>query len=90
VLLFCSILTVYFAFHAISGRHGLGARSRLIERSHTLEREIGGLEAVRSKLKRDVALLSPELPHPDMVEELARTVLGYVHPADAVLVRGKP
>lgn len=85
-MLICTALTAYFAFHAVSGRHGLSARSRLVERSHALEREIKGLEAVRLKLKRDVVLLAPDVPHPDMVEEIARTTLGYVQPGDKVLV----
>jgi cell division protein FtsB len=78
-------LTAYFAYHAINGRHGLETRKRLIERSSLLEFEVKSLEAVRAKLERDVALLSPDLPNPDMVEEIARDVLGFVHPSDRVL-----
>ncbi len=59
----------------------------MIERSDLVEFEIRSLEAVRSKLAHDVALLSPELPNPDLVEEIARDVLGYVHPDDRVLRR---
>jgi len=80
-------MTAYFAYHAISGRHGLEARSRLIERSTLLEFEIKSLEAVRAKLQRDVALLAPELPDPDIVEEIARDVLGFVHPDDRIVTR---
>lgn len=87
MLLLCLGLTAYFAYHAINGRHGLEARKRLIERSSLLEFEVKSLEAVRAKLERDVALLSPDLPNPDMVEEVARDVLGFVHPADRVLPR---
>jgi len=87
VLLLCLGMTAYFAYHAISGRHGLEARSRLIERSTLLEFEIKSLEAVRAKLQRDVALLAPELPDPDIVEEIARDVLGFVHPDDRVVTR---
>jgi cell division protein FtsB len=85
VLLLCLGLTAYFAHHAIYGRHGLEARSRLIERSALLEFEIKSLEAVRAKLARDVALLSPETPDPDMVDEIAREVLGFAHPDDSVV-----
>ena len=69
MLLLCLGLTAYFAYHAINGRHGLEARKILIERSSLLEFEIKSLEAVRAKLERDVALLAPDLPDPDMVEE---------------------
>jgi cell division protein FtsB len=85
VLLLCLGLTAYFAYHAINGRHGLEARTRLVARSQLLEFEIKSLEAVRAKLERDVALLSPDLPNPDLVEEIARDVLGFAHPSDRVL-----
>jgi len=87
VSLLCLGLTAYFAHHAIYGRHGLEARSRLIERSALLEFEIKGLEAVRAKLERDVALLSPDKPDPDIVEEIAREVLGFAYPDDFVAKR---
>jgi len=79
-------MTVYFAHHAFNGRHGLEARSRLTERSALLEFEIKSLEAVRAKLERDVALLTPQLADPDIVEEVARDVLGFVHPDDRMVI----
>ena len=86
VLLLCLGMTVYFAHHAFNGRHGLEARSRLTERSALLEFEIKSLEAVRAKLERDVALLTPQLADPDIVEEVARDVLGFVHPDDRMVI----
>jgi cell division protein FtsB len=87
VLLLCLGFTAYFAYHAIYGRHGLEVRSQLTERSALLEFEIKSLEAVRANLKRDVALLSPDKPDPDLVEEIARDVLGFVRPDDLVIAR---
>ncbi len=87
-MLTCLGLTCLFAYHAFYGRHGLETRSRLISRSAGLEFEIRGLEAVRAKLKRDVALLASEPPDTDLVEEVARDVLGFVHPQDRILSRG--
>ncbi len=75
----------YFGHHALHGRHGLEARNQLIERSNLLDFEIKSLEAVRAKLERDVALLSPDKPDPDIVEEIARDVLGYVRPTDILI-----
>lgn len=86
MLLSCLGLTGYFSYHAIHGRHGLETRTSLISRSTALEFEIKGLETVRAMLQRDVALLSPDPPHPDMVEEIARDVLGWVHPDDRIAV----
>lgn len=85
VLLSCLSATGYFAYHARYGRHGYEARAQLLERSALLDFEIKSLESVRSKLERDVALLSPELPNADLVEEIARDVLGYVHPNDRIV-----
>jgi cell division protein FtsB len=85
VLLACLMSTAYFAYHARFGRHGLEARAELAERSVLLDFEIKSLETVRSKLERDVALLSPEVPNADLVEEVARDVLGYVRPTDRIV-----
>lgn len=87
-MLTCLGLTCTFAYHALYGRHGLETRSRLISRSAGLEFEIRGLEAVRARLKRDVALLASEPPNADLVAEVARDVLGFVHPQDRILTRG--
>lgn len=59
----------------------------MIERSNVLEFEIKSLDAVRSHLARDVALLAPDQPAPDMVEEVARDVLGFSYPGDSILRR---
>lgn len=85
MLLACLSATAYFAHHALHGRHGLHARAELAERSALLDFELKSLNTVRAKLEHDVALLSPELPNADMVEEIARDVLGYVHPDDRIL-----
>jgi cell division protein FtsB len=79
-------LTTTFAYHAIHGRHGLLARNRLHERLSLVEFEMQSLEAVRAGLRRDVALLSPELPNEDVVEEIAREMLGFVRPDDHIIV----
>ena len=78
--------TAYFVHHAVNGTHGLLASNRLKERFDRVEREIAGLEAVRRLLQRDVALLSSNPPHPDLVEEYARSTLGLVRPGDVVVI----
>ncbi len=87
MLLLCLGLTAYFVHHAINGRHGFEVRSKLIERSALLEFEIKSLEAVRAKLERDVALLTPDKPDADLVEAISREVLGFVRPEDRVVTR---
>lgn len=82
----CLSLTAYFSYHMRYGRHGLEARRELLERSALLDFEIKGLETVRTKLRHDVALLSPEIPNTDLVEETARDVLGYVRPDEKIIL----
>jgi cell division protein FtsB len=90
VLLLCLGLTAYFAYHTLKGRHGLEARDKLLERESALQFEMQSLEAVRAKLQRDVALLRPDLPDSDIVEEIAREVLGFAQPRDVVLMDETP
>jgi len=84
VSLFCVCGLCYFAYHAIVGKRGLEARSRLIERSRQLEPEIARLEAQRASLEQEVRLL--DAADPDIIEELAIEVLGFVRPGDRVVV----
>jgi cell division protein FtsB len=86
VTLACLSLAFYFLYHVRYGRHGLEARNDLQDRLALLDFELKGLETVRTKLRRDVALLSPEIPNADLVEEIARDVLGYVRPDDKLVV----
>jgi cell division protein FtsB len=70
----------------LKGRHGLDARSRLMERSRLVEREIRALEAVRVRLEREIKLLDEDRPDPDFIDELARQVLGFASPSDRLIV----
>ena len=87
VLLGSLALTAYFAHHAVNGAHGLSNRSRLVERSIEIDREIKALEAVRGRLRQDTRLLSAEPPDADLVEEIARDVLGWTRPGDLIVRR---
>ena len=86
VMLACLGLTAYFAHHGVNGRHGLEARQRLLVRAPQLERELADLVKMRGRLQREVALLSSDMPSRDLVEEIARDVLGYVLPSEIVLI----
>lgn len=86
MLLGCVAASVYFVHYTINGTHGLAARSRLSDRSVVLKQEIASLEAVRRRLRRDVDLIAAEPPHPDLIEELARQMLGFARPGDMTLV----
>jgi cell division protein FtsB len=84
-MLCCLLIAGYFAQHAVSGKHGMEARSRLQERAKRISADVKKLEAELHQLQRDVALLSPDLPDADFVREIAADVLGYI-PNNGLLV----
>jgi cell division protein FtsB len=84
-MLCCLLITGYFAQHAVSGKHGMDARSRLQERAKKVSADVKKLEAELLQLQRDVALLSNEPPDADFVREIATDVLGFI-PNNGLLV----
>lgn len=90
VLLLCLGLMTYFAYHAISGKHGLEARSRLMERSLVIERDTSALEVVRARLAREVAGLSPTNPDLDLVDQMARDLFAMSHPDERIVLTKMP
>ncbi len=82
----CLGLTAYFAHHALSGRHGVEAQRHLAARAPVLEQQYAALDATRDRLKLEVSLLSSDFPSRDLVEEVAREVLGYVLPSEIVWI----
>ena len=86
VLLVCVLLTSYFGFHALKGKHGLEAQSELTRRAERLQVELTGLETMRSDLERDIALLDDKAIDPDYLDELARSVAGFAKPGDIVIL----
>jgi cell division protein FtsB len=77
----------YFGYHLQIGEHGLKARADLERRKEVLEGELAGLQEVRQRLERDVALLRPESLDPDMLDERARALLNLAHPDDLVMMK---
>lgn len=84
-LLGCFGVTVYFGYHTVAGRFGLEARTDMLTRSTALAFEAETLQKAKARLERDIALLSPEIPDPDIVTEIARDVLGYADPRDRII-----
>ena len=72
-------ITAYFAHHAVYGRYGLSAHGELSHDARTLSAKLAALQAHRDRLATDVRNLQ-DPPHPDLVEEGARRILGYEKP----------
>jgi cell division protein FtsB len=77
---------VYFGYFAIAGEHGLIAHQRLEQSLEQTKALVAESAAERRRLERRVALLKGESLDPDMLEELARHLLGLVHRDDAVIL----
>jgi cell division protein FtsB len=77
----------YFGYHLQIGDHGLKARADLERRKEVLAGELAGLQEVKNRLERDVALLRPESLDPDMLDERARAILNLVHSDDLILLK---
>ena len=90
VPLACLSLIGYFGYHLFVGERGLESRAKIESRITTLEGELKGLQAVRAKLERDVALLRAEHLDPDMLGERARAVLNFAHPDDILIIEPTP
>ncbi|GBE43220.1 MAG TPA: septum formation initiator family protein [Rhizobiales bacterium] len=90
VALICFGFLGYFAYNLFVGDHGLEARARLQTQVKSLEGELNGLQAVRERLDRDVALMRADKLDPDMLDERARMILNFSHPKDIVIMDKSP
>ena len=75
----------YLLWHAIHGERSFSESRRISAQIETLTAERDEIRARRIALDRRVALLRPESIDPDMLEELARVKLGFVHPDDIIV-----
>jgi cell division protein FtsB len=76
----------YFGYFAIAGEHGLIAHARLEQRLAQTKDLLAESAAERRRLERRVLLLKADSLDPDMLDELARHVLGLVHRDDIVIL----
>jgi cell division protein FtsB len=75
----------YFGINAFTGNHGLRAQQDLEQQLETMKGELGQLKAERAVWERRVSLLRADRIDPDMLDERARALLGYVDPRDLTL-----
>ena len=88
-LLACGV-GAYFAYNLQIGDHGLEARALLEKRKAVLAGELAGLQEVKARLERDVALLRSEKLDPDMLDERARAILNLAYPDDLIILKRRP
>lgn len=85
-----ALLIGYFGVHAYTGNRGLKAKQDLVNELHELSEELQRLKSERLAWQRRVALLRSDSLDPDMLDEQARAMLGYVHPRDLILIGRRP
>jgi cell division protein FtsB len=85
-----ALLVGYFGINAYTGDHGLRAKKDLDREIAELSVELKHTKAEHDQWQRRVSLLRSDSLDPDMVEERARALLGYVDPRDVVVLVKRP
>jgi cell division protein FtsB len=80
----------YFGVNAYTGNHGLRAKQDLDQQYAALSEELDRLKRERTEWQRRVALLRSESIDPDMLDERARAVLGYLDRRELTLILKRP
>ena len=85
-----ALIIGYFGVNAYTGNRGLRAKQDLDQQIGQLTVELTALKAERTTWERRVALLKSDSLDPDMLDERARALLGYVDPRDLTLQLKQP
>ena len=82
-------LFAYLGYHLVQGEYGLLAWKQLESDLAHLEVQAAELHEQRADLENQVVLMRSDGLDPDMLDEQARRVLGYVDPKDVLILSGK-
>lgn len=75
----------YFGQQAYVGAHGLVASKAMQEEIAKLETRLAEVKAERASVEHRIDLMTAERLDPDLLDEQARSDLGWLSPADRVL-----
>jgi len=78
-------LVGYFGYHAVHGDRGLEAQHSFETEITVLRAELTRLSAQRAALENRAGQLEPAHVDRDLLDENARTTLGWLHPNDRVI-----
>jgi cell division protein FtsB len=79
-------LSGYFAYHLLTGDHGLYAWTRLNEEIRQAKQDAAHVHALREAEERRVAHLRTETIDPELLDEQAREHLNLVAPGEIVIL----
>lgn len=82
----CFAAIAYFCYHAIEGKYGINAYTRLTLQIQDTQAALGDVTAERHILERRVGLLRSDRLDADMLEEQSRRVLGMLKDRDLVIL----
>jgi cell division protein FtsB len=88
--IFAALFIGYFAANAFTGNHGLRAQQDLDQQFAAMQVELSDAKADRALWERRVTLLRSDRLDPDMLDERARALLGYVDPRELTLLITPP
>jgi cell division protein FtsB len=88
--IFAALFIGYFAANAFTGNHGLRAQLDLDQQFAAMQQELSDAKAERAQWERRVTLLRADRLDPDMLDERARALLGYVDPRELTLLITPP
>ena len=88
--IFAALFIGYFAANAFTGNHGLRAQQDLDQQFAAMQAELAQAKTERSLWERRVTLLRSDRLDPDLLDERARALLGYVDPRELTLLITPP
>lgn len=85
----CIGLVAWFGSYGLNGSNGVFALVRTNEAIAQRADELARVRAERAEIEHRVSLLKPESIDPDLLDELARSTLGYAAPGELIIMRDK-
>ena len=85
-----AVLITYFGFHALTGDRGLLTSEQREQMLATRAAELQQVRAQRMDLEARARLLRDSSLSADLLEERARSLLGFADPGDYVIRTNKP
>jgi len=85
----CCAVTIYFGYAGIVGPRGLLAWSETEAYLNLSQRELNDIREERIALERRIGLLDEQALDPDLLEEVARSMLAQGRPGEVTIPRVK-